>query len=206
MKRACNVFQLLLIAPLAFAANTQPAQEQKDSLDTVVVEGRLHQLEKLRDEMVLVEDRFYERYNALNPIRDFDTHCYIESRTGTRTKSRYCRAVYQERAFEREGQDYSEALKWMMNQGADSGDPSKPGAGTAPMPWVPPTPSTVMIEARRKDYQNNIRDVVKRNPELIELLRQRYELGQRYESTRRSLFEPKAREDDNSEPATPVTP
>jgi hypothetical protein len=205
MKRTCNVFQLLLIAPLAFAANIQAAQEQNDSLDTVVVEGRLHQLEKLRDEMVLVEDRFYQRYNALNPVRDFDTHCYIESRTGTRTKSRYCRAVYQERAFEREGQDYAEALKTMLDQ-SDVGDPSRPAANVANRPWVPPTPSTVMIEARRKEYQQNIRDVVKSHPELIELLRQRYELGQRYEATRRSLFEPKAGEEDNSEPATPVTP
>ena len=196
MKRTSSVLQLLLLAPLAFASNSEAAQEQKDSLDTVVVQGRLHQLEALRNEMVLLEDRFYEQYNALNPVHDFDTHCYIESRTGTRTKSRYCRAVYQDKAFEREGQDYAEAMKTMMNQGTDMG----------PMPWVPPTPSTVVIEARRKDYKDNIRQVVKRNPELIELLRQRYELGQRYEATRRSLFEPKAGEEDKTEPAATVTP
>ena len=200
MKRTSSVLQLLLLAPLAFASNSEAAQEQKDSLDTVVVEGRLHQLETLRNEMVLVEDKFYEQYNALNPVHDFDTHCHIESHTGTRTKSRYCRAVYQDKAFTREGQDYAEALKTMMNQGADDKD-----SGGA-KPWVPPTPSTVMIEARRKDYQNNIREVVKHNPELIELLRQRYELGQRYEATRRSLFEPKADEQDKGEPSTPVTP
>ena len=187
------MLQLLLLAPLAFAANTDAAQEQKDSLDTVVVEGRLHQLESLRNEMVLVEDQFYEKYNALNPVRDFDTHCYIESRTGTRTKSRYCRAVYQEKAFEREGQDYAEALKTMMG-------------GAEVQPWVPPTPSTIMIEARRKEYQQNIRNVVQSHPELIELLRQRYELGQRYEATRRSLFAPKTGEEDKSESAVPVTP
>ena len=195
MKRTSDVLQLLLLAPLAFAANTEAAQEQKDSLDTVVVEGRLHQLESLRNEMVLVEDRFFERYNALNSVRDFDTHCQIEARTGTRTKSRYCRAVYQERAFEREGQDYSEALKTMLGDG-DTKDPK---------PWVPPTPPAIVIEARRKDYKDNIRDVVKRNPELIELLHQRYELGQRYDATRRSLFEPKAGKENESEPTAPVT-
>ncbi len=165
--------------------------DQQESLETVVVEGRLHQLENLRNEMVLIEDRFFERYNALNTNRDFDTHCSIESHTGTRTKSRYLPSTYQDRAFEREGQDHAEAMKWMMNQGADDGNPARAGGGTGANPWVPPTPSTVMIEARRKDYQNNIREVVKRNPELIELLRQRYELGQRYEATRRSLFAPK---------------
>ncbi len=203
MKRVSNLLQLLLFTPLAFAANTDLAHDQKESLDTVVVEGRLHQLETLRNEMVLVEDRFFERYNALNTKRDFDTHCSIEARTGTRTKSRYCRAVYQDKAFTREGQDYAEALKWMMNQGADSGDPANRG-GTAANPWVPPTPSTVMIEARRKDYKDNIREVAKRNPELIELLRQRYELGLRYEAIRRSLFAPKALDEDQSEPAAPT--
>jgi hypothetical protein len=194
------VILLLLVMPLAQGATVPASTEQKDTLDTVVVEGRLHQLETLRNEMVLVEDRFFERYNALNPLRDFDTHCYIEARTGTRTKSRYCRAVYQDKAFEREGQDHAEAMKWMMNQGADDKDTG------GPRPWAPPTPSTVVIEARRKDYKDNIRGVVKRNPELIELLRERYELGQRYEATRRSLFGPKAKDEDKSEPAAPVTP
>jgi hypothetical protein len=190
------VILLLLVMPLAQGATSPVSSEQNDTLDTVVVEGRLHQLEALRNQMVLIEDRFYERYNALNPVRDFDTHCYIEARTGTRTRSRYCRAVYQEKAFAREGQDYAEAMKTMLGDG-DTTDPK---------PWVPPTPSTVMIEARRKEYKDNIREVVKRNPELVEILRQRYELGLRYEATRRSLFEPKAMDEDKREPATPVTP
>jgi hypothetical protein len=194
MKRFPDVLLLLLFAPLALGANTAVVPDQQESLDTVVVEGRLHQLETLRNEMVLVEDRFYERYNALNPVRDFDTHCYIESHTGTRTKSRYCRAVYQDKAFTREGQDYAEAMKTMLGDG-DTADPK---------PWVPPTPSTVMIEARRKDYQNNIREVAKRNPELIELLRQRYELGMRYEATRRSLFASKAKDEEKGESAAPT--
>jgi hypothetical protein len=89
-------------------------------------------------------------------------------------------------------------MKTMMNQGDDS-----PGSGGAKA-WVPPTPSTVMIEARRKEYQQNIRNVVKSHPELIELLRQRYELGQRYEATRRSLFESKPMDEDKGEPVAPT--
>ena len=70
--------------------------------------------------MVMVEDRFYERYNELNPNHDFDTHCHMEARIGTNTKRRYCRAVYQERAQQKEGQEYAEALK-NMNQGTTLG-------------------------------------------------------------------------------------
>jgi hypothetical protein len=126
--------------------------------------------------MVLIEDKFYERYNKLNPNHDFDTHCQVEVRIGTNVKRRYCRAVYQDKAFEREGRDHLIAMQKMDD-----------GAGNA-QPWMPPAPATVMIEARRKEYQQNIRNVVTRNPELVEMLRQRYELGQRYEATRRKVF------------------
>jgi hypothetical protein len=176
------VLLCLLLAPLA----------QGDPLDEVVVKGKRSQLDLIRNEMVLVEDRFYERYNELNTNHDFDTHCHIEARIGTNTKRRYCRAVYQERAQEREGQDYAEALKNMNSE--------------PPQPWVPPAPPAIMIEARRKDYQNNIRNVVKRNPELVEMLKERYELGQRYEAMQRKIFGSRAKDEDKSEPAAPVTP
>jgi hypothetical protein len=183
----------LLLVSLARGASATAATDKGDSLDEVVVEATRSQLDHIRQEMVLVEDRFYERYNELNTKHDFDTHCHIEARIGTNTKRRYCRALYQERAQQREGHDYAEALKDMTQ------DP--------PQPWVPPTTPTIMIEARRKDYQNNIREVVKRNPELVDMLRERYELGLRYEATRRKVFGLKpATEPEATNPPAPVAP
>ena len=149
----------------------------------MVVEGARAQLDSIRHDMIEVEDRFNERYNELNTNHDFDTHCYIEARVSTRTKRRYCRAVYQEKALATEGQDHAEAMKVMIN---GLGPDTMEGGG--PAPWAPPPPATIVIEAHRKEYQNNIREVVKRNPELIEMLRERYELGLRYEATRRKVF------------------
>jgi hypothetical protein len=180
----------LLIAPLAQGASAPAPMDQKESLDEVVVKGTRSELDELRNEMVRIEDRFNERYNELNPNHDFDTHCHVEARIGTNTKRRYCRAVYQEQALEREGHDHLEAMKEM---------------GNGERPWAPPPPATVMIEARRKDYQNNIRNVVKKNPELLEMLRERYELGQRYEASQRKIFGSRAKEEDKSE-ALPATP
>ena len=121
-----NAALLCLLLPcLAQGAGASAPARQDESLDEVVVKGTRSELDELRNEMVLVEDRFYERYNELNPNHDFDTHCQMEARIGTNTKRRYCRAVYQERAQQKEGQEYAEALK-NMNQ-----DP--------PQPWVPPT-------------------------------------------------------------------
>jgi hypothetical protein len=91
--------------------------------------------------------------------------------------------VYQEQALEREGHDHAEAMKTMINGLAPDSD-----GKAQPAPWVPPPPATIMIEARRKEYQQNIRDVVNHNPELVEMLRQRYELGQRYEASRRKIW------------------
>ena len=184
MKRIPRDLVLLcvLIAPLALGATTE-SPDQKDSLDTMIVEGTRAQLDAIRQDMVAIEDKFYVRYNELNTNHEFDTHCYIEARVSTRTKRRYCRAVYQEKALATEGQDHAEAMKLMIN---GLGPETVEGGG--PAPWAPPPPATIVIEAHRKEYQNNIREVVKRNPELIEMLRERYELGQRYEATRRKVF------------------
>jgi hypothetical protein len=147
----------LLLAPLAQGAFAATSKDQGDSIDEVVVKGSRSQLDLIRHEMVMIEDRFYERYNELNTNHDFDTHCH-------------------------------------MNQ-----DP--------PQPWVPPTTPTIMIEARRKDYQNNIRNVVKKNPELVEMLKERYELGQRYEATQHKIFGSKAeKEAETAEPLAPNPP
>jgi hypothetical protein len=169
--------------PMAQCALAAAQSSDEGPLDTVVVEGTRSELDHLRQQMVLIEDKFYERYNQLNPNHDFDTHCHIEARVTTRITRRYCRAVYQEQAQEREGQDHSEAMKKMINgRGFDA------NGEALPLPWVPPAPAAIVIEARRKEYQQNIRDVVNHNPELVEMLRERYELGQRYEASRRKIW------------------
>ncbi|MEO8306693.1 MAG: hypothetical protein ABI616_01465 [Pseudomonadota bacterium] len=199
MKRISNIAALLWLIwiSLSQAAAAATFPDQDDSLDEVVVKGtRSHQLDLIRNEMVRIEDKFNERYNQLNANHDFDTHCYIEARVSTRTKRRYCRAVYQEKALEREGQDHAEAMKVMINGLGPNG----------PAPWVPPAPATIVIEAHRKEYQQNIRDVVRKNPELVEMLRQRYELGKRYDATRHKIFGSKAEQEDQPELTMPLLP
>ena len=83
----------------------------------MVVEGSLSPLETLRNEMVQVEDRFFERYNALNTNHDFDVHCDMERASGTNIKHRHCRMATRSRRSAREGRDYLEAMK-NMDDGA----------------------------------------------------------------------------------------
>jgi hypothetical protein len=207
MKRIFRLTVLLCLvsAPAAQGIASPATPDQKDSLDTVVVEGTRGQLNAMLQEMVKSEDRFFERYNKLNTNDDFDMRCFREARVGTRFMRRYCIAEYMNRAMQVQGQDYALFLQsnFDTSQGAatykQKNDPPTLLGG-------PPVPAMVMIEARREDFRQNMRDVVSRNPELVKMLRERYELGQRYEATRRSLFGPKAKEEYKSEPAAPVTP
>lgn|GEM_PF-998052 len=191
------VLACLLLAPLAHGASAADPADESVSREEVVVEATRAKLNELRLEMVRLEDRFYERYNELNGNDDFDVHCRREARVGTRLERRYCVAVYERKAYENEGREGAVNLQRLLDQ-------------SSPMPQgsvSPPIPAIAAIEARREDFRKNMRDVVSRNPELIELLRERAELGQRFEAMRRRLFgrEP-PREDEDAAPAASSIP
>lgn len=77
-------------------ADIPAATVAKVTADTeeVIVSGRLDSLSDVRKAIVDAEDRFYERYNALNNSRDFDVNCSEGAATGTRIEKRTCEAAY----------------------------------------------------------------------------------------------------------------
>ena len=152
---------------------SDPPQEVA-GLDEVVVEGSRNELNRLRAQAIEFEDRFYERFNELNTIDDFDTHCHLEARIGTKLKQRYCRAVFQDKAYLKEGQEYTE-----FRQRSENGFGGSLG---------PPPPAYVAIQVRMEQYRDNMREVVAKNPELLELVRKRYEAEKKYDAARRRIF------------------
>ncbi len=210
MKRIPRATALLflLLAPLTQIAAASP--DQNDSLDAQVVKGTRAQLDKLLQDMVKSEDDFYKRYNALNTNNDFDMTCYRETR-GTNARRRYCVPVYMKKALQAQGQSQASNLQQNFDSSQrgttfDTGGSSQmPMAGAMLSAGAPPltTEASVsaqaLIEARRKDFQQNMREVVSRNPELVEMLRQRDELGKRYEAMRRGTG-------DKANSAVPVPP
>lgn len=149
---------------------------ESEALDEVVVAGSLDELNRLRDTLMELEDRFYERFNQLNNLDDFDTHCHLEARIGTLIKRRYCRAVFQDEAYAREGQEYAQY------RFASESNPYPVAPGS------PPVPAYVAMQARMEDYRDNMRKVVRSNPELLDLLRKRHDVEKQYETARRSAF------------------
>jgi len=170
--RTGMLLPLLLVLWTGTLISAEPP-EQKD-LDEVVVQGSAVQLNKLRDEIRETEDLFYDRFNELNTVRDFDVHCRFEEPTGTRLEYRKCYVVFEEDALEEVGQ---EAIR--IRQFHES---SKTGVITGP----PPDP-TIKTSARRPLFQKHMKEIVSRDPELTRLLNERQELTERYEALRRAL-------------------
>ncbi|HEY4214708.1 MAG TPA: hypothetical protein VGM84_24740 [Steroidobacteraceae bacterium] len=141
------------VASPAGTTATAPARPD-EQLDEIIVQGS--RLWQMRKAITDADDRFFARYNEINKNHDFDVHCGMEAPLGTRLKQRICRAAFQEKADE----EWARAL---LN-------------GTAANP-----PEVVRV-ARDDEYRKNLLDVVRGNPELMKLLRQRDALEKKYEA------------------------
>ncbi len=160
----------MLAAVLTLPALAAVPAGPNSDLDEVTVSGERVKIEALRKEIVQLEDRFYDRYNELNTIDDFDIHCIEEARTGTRFIKRSCRAVYQEQALAEEGQAAFKILQRFREKGPTVSDSG------------PPVPATVTIERRLPEYKKNLQEVARRDPELTRLLEERGRLIERYDA------------------------
>jgi hypothetical protein len=180
---------LAILGLPASAATAAVERSRDDSLDELVIESRRTKLTEMRDEMVRLEDRFYELYNAANEIDDFDIYCTRDTRAGTRLTARHCRAVYEIAAVNDESQEYIRFLQRNMPD-ANAASAQVPGQPKPPPPVVggPPIPAIMMIEARRPEFRKAMAQVTRDHPELVRLLKEREKLEKRYHASRRRIF------------------
>lgn len=170
MRLICPISRFVLAVAIALPALAAAPAGQDADLDEVTVSGERVRIDAMRRQLVQLEDRFYERYNELNTVDDFDIHCIEEARTGTRFIKRSCRAVYQEQALAEEGQAAFRILQRSRENGPVVSDSS------------PPVPASVTILRRLREYQKNVEAVARRDPELRRLLEERGKLVERYEA------------------------
>jgi hypothetical protein len=178
MRVIARFFGLLLAAVLLLPTRAAEPTRRSDDLDEVTVNGERVKIEALRQQIVQLEDQFYDRYNDLNPIDDFDVHCIEEARTGTRFIKRSCRAVYQEKAMAEEGQAAFKVFQRMHPQQGNT--PLSDGG--------PPVSATLEIQRRLPEYKKNLEAVTRRHPELASLLEERGRLIERLETAQRKLL------------------
>jgi len=169
-----------LLAPaallIAFACPAATPSGPNTELDEVTVSGERVKIEAMRKEIVQLEDRFYDRYNELNTVEDFDIHCIEEARTGTRFIKRTCRAVYMDRAFAEEGQA---AFKILQR--------SREG-GRAVVDSGPPESATLVVQRRLPEYKKNLEEVARKDAELTRLLEERGRVIKQYEAALKNTF------------------
>lgn len=185
----------LLIRPVFPANESNGATDPELDEVTVISQAELH---ALRRAMVAAEDAFYSRYNTLNTVDDFIIECREEAPTGSRLTRRKCLANYELAAIRKEGVEGFWIRQWVH-------DESK---GKNLMPSSPPVPAAVATEARRPAFQRHVKDMIYRNPELIQLLEDRDAAISRFQEARRALYADDDREtaSDDALPSPERTP
>ena len=148
---------------LAQSAPKAPADVELT--DEVLVRGT--RLADLKAAIVEAEDRFYARYNDLNKVDKFDIECAMDAHTGTKLKQRRCFTKLQ---FEARAQNGMEALQMFQEQ----------SLGLAGRP--PNTDPEAVWLAHFDDYKINMLYMLKMNPELRRLVRDREEAQKRYDA------------------------
>lgn len=152
--------------------------------DEVLVRGT--RLRELRSAVVEAENRFYEHYNALNKVDDYDVECFRDLRTGTRIPQRLCLTKLQLESMSRHGQ---EALEMFQQQAPVSefvpGSNADPGpAGMTGRGRPPNTDPVAIWLAHYDDYRDNMLYLLKMNPGLQRLAQAGEEAKRRYEAER----------------------
>ncbi len=100
MIRSRNLLHVLLVAVVGLPSGTAAATENAvttvdnvaeiETLDEVVVSGRLRTLAEVRQALIRAENDFYGRFNDLNKDDAFDISCRDHAPTGSRMLRRYC--------------------------------------------------------------------------------------------------------------------
>jgi hypothetical protein len=156
------LFSLLAVDAGAAEGMTAASASQKAAppLDEVVVVGeKLHQMQQ---RIFDIEDHFNALYNQLNTQHEFDVRCVSEAPTMSNIRRRLCKATYVARA-ERE-----ESIAFLEGHAAP--------------------PAELVALMRRDEYRKNMLEVVRRNPQLQRLLKERAALEARYKEVTQERF------------------
>lgn len=157
---------VVTLCQVATAQDATPAQPPADPADETIqqveVEAKRARLKALEVQLNALEDKFFEQYNQLNDISTYKVNCGYEMRQHFRVHQ--CRPVFQEQA-EREGVN-------LAHTGSTGG-----------LTWDPN-----LVALRTREYQLHMIDLVKKNPALLEVLKERAELDARFKSLKKELL------------------
>jgi hypothetical protein len=168
----------VILAGFAFAATGGAAQSSgtaatESTTETEEILVRAPRLYELRAAIIKAEDRFYARYNELNKVDDFDVECKVEPPTGTKFKQRGCLTRLQLKAQQEQGREFVQMFQ----------DQALGLTGARPTT----DPDAAML-ARYAEYKMNVLYLLKMNPDLRRLVRERDDAEKRYNDELKKRF------------------
>jgi hypothetical protein len=144
---------------LAAAPCAAASADKGEVIEEVVVRGT--RLYELRAQIVAAEDRFYARYNELNKVDDFDIDCNQVQITGTKFITRRCAPRLQDKVLAADAKEVLEAMQdGRQKRGED--------------------PNAILAR-HSGEYKQNMLDILKRDPQLRALVRERDKAQERYD-------------------------
>lgn len=167
MIRLAIPLSCLLLMPLAYAA-----PPDSTATDEVIVQATRASLVKLRKEVELAEQRFYQRYNQVNTKREYAIKCNEWAPVGTHFTQTRCEPAYEETAEHEEARDFALSVQNASMGNIDGG---------------PPVPALVAINGGRSAFQQHVTEVARKDPELTKLLNEYGERVKRFEDVFRKV-------------------
>jgi hypothetical protein len=160
------VFAAPVLAVEPTVALTPPNIAEIQALEEVLIEGNRNSLSSARKAIDDAEDRLYARFNELSEGDAFDIECSVEAPTGTLLKRRMC---------------HVKGLQPWDRAGAESILFSAGGTVSMVM-------THVMREGFIAESKKRMRDLLRKDPELLRALLERARLEKHYEELRKEKF------------------
>jgi hypothetical protein len=147
------------------AAASAPGQSKQQ----VIVAAHREKLRVLTHDLVKAEDAFFNAYNRVNTIREFDVHCNVVTPTGTLFSHRECTPRFAQDAKADEAKTTLEAFTAGIN------------GGFVPIPHG--MVANEVINVKYSDYKKHLVEVVTKDPELRKMLQDYDVLKKQYDGT-----------------------
>ena len=156
-------------APASAAAQDSSASSAQIQ-DEIIVEAHREKLSQLRVQIAKSEDAFFDAYNHLNTVREFDVHCGIETALGTHISKRECRPEFVDDARETATED---SLDSLLALGDGRLEPARgPGANQ-------------LTDEKLHDYRQHLLELASKDAGLRKMLKEYDALRKHYEAVRK---------------------
>jgi len=143
------------------------SKEQADTVEVpeVSIKGHREKLSQLKAEIEKAQDAFYDAFNQVNKVKEYETHCDMEVPIDTHIATRVCNPEFVHTATR------DEAMMYL-------------GLYLA-------RPASMVISGKMPAYHKYVHDLVHQNSKLRKTLGLYYALTQHYEAVRKEKFKGK---------------